>query len=98
MDELPKNHFLVSQYLLIKFGSFTDRKPKLGKAAVLRFRKYALRGYDSYPTLLYGSGEFENGIGIVRRPQNDIIYRCKADISTDDLRHSGRISTGMVER
>ncbi len=74
MGEFRKNQFLVSQYLLIKIGSFTDRKIKLGKAAVLRVRKYALTGHDSHRTLLYGSGEFEDRIEIGRRPQNDILY------------------------
>ena len=48
MGKLPKNHFLVSQYLLINVDSFTDRKIKLGKAAVLRYRRYALEGYNPH--------------------------------------------------
>ena len=98
MGKLPKTHFLVSQYSLIIVGSFTDRKSKLGKAAVLRFRKYALKGHGSHRTLLHGRGEFEDGIEIGRRPKMIFYIVCKADISTGDLRHNGRISTGMVEK
>ena len=74
VGELPKNHFLMSQYLLINVGRFTDRTIKLGKAAVLRFRKYALKGYGSHRRLLYESGDFDDGIEIVQRLQNEILY------------------------
>ena len=65
MGRLPKILSLVSQYLLINVESFTDRKPRLGKAAVLRFQKYALKGYGSHRNLSYAIGEFEDRIGIV---------------------------------
>ena len=78
-------------------GSFTDRKFKLGKAAVLRFRKYALKGHGSYRMLLHGKGDFEDEIETGRQPKMTFYIVCKADISTGDLRRSGRISTGIVE-
>lgn len=93
-----KESFPGESILINKFGSFTDRKPKLGKAAVLRFRKNALKGYGSHRTLSYGSGKFEDGMKLVEILKMMFHIICKADISTGDLRHSGRISTGMVEK
>ena len=59
---VPKILSWVSQYILMSVESFTDRKPRLGKAAVLRFRKYALKSYGFHRNLSYALGEFEDGI------------------------------------